>query len=482
MGKSKQKYKKEWEKDFDRTETDGAKNLIGDWCSPVKDDEFSAFCTACRSKISVANAGKQAILQHANGAKHTEAIKSLKKCKQTTINSFIKPATNATEDLVLAAEIRWASFLAENDLPMALSDKAPDLFRVMFPDSAIAKEFSCARTKASYILTDGIGDYEHSNLVEKMKNTNFSILIDESTQIQGKKFLHILSRFYDTKKSDIVTYFYKAVVVNNANAENIVSAINSAFEEDGIPWKHVIQVMSDSPNVMRGKTNGVLAIIKKKYAPHMIDIGGCSLHHIHNAVSYATGQLGDDIEEFVVDIFAFFKHRSGLWEDYAELQSLLDIPEHHILRFVSTRWLVMLPVVNRLLEQWVCLKEFFLSFLPKKHANVVKQERTKRIVGCLQDPALHLKLLFLQAVLPQFHNFEKVFQSQGCKVHLLYAEFYELLKQTMAQFLKPEQLENVKSMKKLVSIDYAKIINQLPDHKLAIGHTCRETLTRCKEL
>jgi len=56
--------------------------------------------------------------------------------------------------------------------------------------------------------------------------------------------------------------------------------------------------MSDSVNVMRSRFKGVLSKIKSQYAPHFLDIGGCSLHHVHNAVSYTIDAFDDDIEEF----------------------------------------------------------------------------------------------------------------------------------------------------------------------------------------
>ena len=38
----------------------------------------------------------------------------------------------------------------------------------------------------------------------------------------------------------------------------------------------------------------------------MQDIRGCRLYLAHNAVSFTTTELGDDVEEFAVDFFAFF--------------------------------------------------------------------------------------------------------------------------------------------------------------------------------
>ena len=210
------------------------------------------------------------------------------------------------------------------------------------------------------------------------------------------------------------TEFYKSVVVNKGSSENIVSAIDNCLCEDEIPWTNVLQVMSDSPNVMRGHKNGVIVRIKKNFAPNILDIGGCSLHHIANAVSYATASLGDDIENVAVDIHSFFKHRSGLCEEFRNMQVLLDLPEHRILRFVSTRWLSVLPVVKRLLEQLVGLRTFFKDLKISK-PQLAKQPRALRIMDALNDPVIEAKMKFLSAVLPQFESLKNYFKAKMSK-------------------------------------------------------------------
>ena len=108
--------------------------------------------------------------------------------------------------------------------------------------------------------------------------------------------------------------FYIAVPANKGDADSIVGVIHTTLADDGIPWSDVLQIMSASANVMRGRFRGVLRKIKFQYAPHLLDIGGCSLHHVHNGVSYAIDAFADDVEQFAVDIVSFFKHRASLWE------------------------------------------------------------------------------------------------------------------------------------------------------------------------
>ena len=53
---------------------------------------------------------------------------------------------------------------------------------------------------------------------------------------------------------------------------------------------------------------GLVTQIKSKHASHMVDIGGCSLHHISNAVKNSLPELYNcnEIEDFLQDISTFF--------------------------------------------------------------------------------------------------------------------------------------------------------------------------------
>ena len=104
-----------------------------------------------------------------------------------------------------------------------------------------------------------------------------------------------------------------------------------------------------------------------------------------------------------------------------DAQTISDIAEHQVFRFLSTRWLSIMPVVERLLEQWDAFNIM--------HPAVAKQDCTKCILSCLWNSVIHAKLSFLSTSLPKFKTFEKRFKSSEGKIHLLHMETCELLKQ-----------------------------------------------------
>jgi len=57
----------------------------------------------------------------------------------------------------------------------------------------------------------------------------------------------------------VLTTCYRAIPANKDDADSIIGVIRTALVVDDIPWSNVLQIMSDSPNVMRGRFKGILS-------------------------------------------------------------------------------------------------------------------------------------------------------------------------------------------------------------------------------
>ena len=145
--------------------------------------------------------------------------------------------------------------------------------------------------------------------------------------------------------------------------------------------------MSDNVNVNRGCHNGAVTQIKDRYAKHLVDIGGCSLHHVTNAYEQALKKLYrfEELEDFVQDVSSFFSFHIEFAEKLEELQQVLDLSKHRFFRYCPVRFLSIYIVVNRILEQMKVLKKLFLEEIPKDYPKVFLQPRTQRIVEALKN-------------------------------------------------------------------------------------------------
>ena len=57
-----------------------------------------------------------------------------------------------------------------------------------------------------------------------------------------------------------------------------------------VPTENCLGIMSDSANVMQGE-KGVEIEKFKKESPHVLDVGGCRLHHIQTSACQALGKV-----------------------------------------------------------------------------------------------------------------------------------------------------------------------------------------------
>ncbi|KAF0705220.1 E3 SUMO-protein ligase KIAA1586-like [Aphis craccivora] len=119
----------------------------------------------------------------------------------------------------------------------------------------------------------------------------------------------------------------------------------------------LIGYASDGVNVMMGAHNS-LATTLKDDIPNIF-ILKCICHSFHLFASYACTKLPISIEETVKDIYNFLNTSPKRLCKYAEFQTFLNIKQHKMLQPSQTRWLSLLPVVNRLLEQFDAMKLYF---------------------------------------------------------------------------------------------------------------------------
>uniref|UniRef100_A0A6M2D9S1 Putative secreted protein synganglion overexpressed n=1 Tax=Rhipicephalus microplus TaxID=6941 RepID=A0A6M2D9S1_RHIMP len=132
-------------------------DAISKWSKAgLKDAE--AFCILCSVTIYCAQHGTAAVKGHASQKKHLEAAAKRRdasgvllapKTVQATID-FSQGTPRATlQDQVCGAGAIFAMAVVSKDIPYARGITATDIYKKMFTDSDVAKNFNCARAKLS---------------------------------------------------------------------------------------------------------------------------------------------------------------------------------------------------------------------------------------------------------------------------------------------------------------------------------------------
>ena len=172
---------------------------------------YKVRCKVCAKDISIGLHGITARFSHADSTKYKERLP-----KDTPISFFkhTKPSSSAStllsndvgdsseassskqttisictnKQLVRKAEIIWALDVVMSKYLFNSSSNKSDLFTTMFPDSGIAKNFSCGKTKCGFIVKFGIAPYSVELMNSQLKDLKYFVaLFDESFNCVAKK-------------------------------------------------------------------------------------------------------------------------------------------------------------------------------------------------------------------------------------------------------------------------------------------------------
>ena len=90
--------------------------------------------------------------------------------------SFVPSVSGTLAIQVLSAEIAISNFIAQDYLPCLAADHLSDLYSSIFPDSKIASQYACKRTKTKAIIIDAMEPHLRKPIVEIVRSTLFNLL------------------------------------------------------------------------------------------------------------------------------------------------------------------------------------------------------------------------------------------------------------------------------------------------------------------
>ncbi|KAJ2954866.1 hypothetical protein O0L34_g3184 [Tuta absoluta] len=444
-----------------------------DWLLEDKSDSTKAKCAFCPDTTMVAEISNIKI--HASTKKHlANKPGSTSKTQKLTSFGFQKGVTPQNKEKA-RAEIKLAGFFAEHNIPFSVADHLTDLLKEIVIDSKLIKEIDLKRTKVTAVVKNVIGEGHKSELANKLKQTKFSIMTDETTDVTSIKTACVVVRYFDEDAQKICSAFwelYKVFKENidagdiaTANAESLFKALIESFTCREVPLTNAIGFGSDGCNVMMGDNNSVKTRLLNELPG--ITITKCVCHSAHLCASEACKMLPENLEQLARDIYNFFKHSDKRQFDFRNFQSFVDVEPHKILKPSQTRWLSLLAVVERILEQWEALHLFFIDFTTNRTHKAKAEVRNRAIfiLEKLSNPFYKLYFGFLEWSLPIFIKFNLEFQSEKVVVHNLHEKIRELYQEILLRYLRRDYVMRPN----LSEIDPASQQHQLHDAALYFG-------------
>ena len=142
--------------------------------------------------------------------------------------------------------------LAYHNIPIAVADHISPLFLDIFPDSEIAKAYSCARTKTTCILNGAMASHFQLSLVEVMKMEAYSLAIDGSNDSGLQKINPLTARIYDANRGKIVTQLLDMCLTSSSTAESIFAKVSETLQWFGVDWIKCVSFSINNTSVNVG--------------------------------------------------------------------------------------------------------------------------------------------------------------------------------------------------------------------------------------
>ena len=398
-----------------------------------KDDDKRYFCTLCQSSGLWHN--RQGHI-NTKGHKEAQAEQILKKSKEGLSRDIIEPENpqnNVVQDTSNLIETLTPETKAELDLSYSrfiLQYRLP--FNLVSPINTFTKQI--CRTYSNNVLKDykvsrktvtGASQVVSKTLKEDLHNalltSPFSLSVDCTSDSHGNEFFAICARYLeeDNVNRPVTKLLSVLPLTTSFTGETLYTKIMEEILYDDEIRSNFVGIVTDDGGNMTGCNVGISTRLKKVFQ-HIIDMKDIS-HGLHNVFKKAYEMINLDIRNIVTGISSHFHSSSKASGLLKETLIAINMEPLEILHQSMTRFLSMRNCIQRLLDLWPGLLNYFSKYGNKTHKSYFTPENE-----------IHLRVLSL--LVNNVVDMNEYFQDDD----LLYNEVFEKIKHgyvTMANII-----------------------------------------------
>lgn len=158
---------------------------------------------------------------------------------------------------VIGAEVMFAAFLLEHNLPIATADHAGQLFRSTFPDTKIASYYGSARTKTTSIINRALAPEFARAVIGMVQKQLFTLSLDGSNDQEEQKVIPLTVRVFNGNLGMVCSRFLDMCLCSSGTAAAYFEKVEEVFNTKSIPWCNCIAFSVDSTSVNVGRHNSI---------------------------------------------------------------------------------------------------------------------------------------------------------------------------------------------------------------------------------
>jgi hypothetical protein len=224
-------------------------------------------------------------------------------------------------------------------------------------------KFSAARTKTEAIVTDVLAPYVIEGLTADFNSVPFVSVSTDASNHRAIKMLPVMVQYFLPETGIHVK------IIDMPSITGETSAIISKCITDAIDFfelkDKVIGFSADNTNAnfggarRRGHEN-VFTKLRTYTGTDLLGLG-CNAHMLHNTAQTAADSLPIDAEQIVAKLHNYFNIYTVRVAHLEEFCQFIDVEYRKLLGYSKTRWLALLPAVERILHMFKPLKSYFMS-------------------------------------------------------------------------------------------------------------------------
>ena len=357
-------------------------------------------CEKCQSDFSIGNGGISDITRHLLSQRHKSA--DISASTSNKLDDYYKSINTITTRYleIAAAEGLWAYHTVKENQSFRSSDCASKILKTCFEP-----KFSCARTKCEAIVVQVFAPYVEQKLEVQLKESDFLTIMTDASNHGNTKLFPILVRLFQPYDG-ICVKILEFQSQPGETSEIIVNYLIENNEKHDLKEK-IIAYCGDNTNCNFGGSarkgvNNVYRKLNNHIGRKLIGVG-CNAHIIHNAIKTACDCLPLDVEAIVVKIYSYFYIYTVRVETLKEFCDFVDIEYKKLLGYSKTRWLALMPAVERILRMFNGLKAYFLS----------QNKCPVMIRHFFENPQAEIWLYFVHCQAATFHQVVKKIEGEN---------------------------------------------------------------------
>ncbi|CAF3468027.1 unnamed protein product [Rotaria sp. Silwood2] len=306
-----------------------------------KSDPAKALCIVCNIQFSIQNSGLGDINHHFKTRKHQES-KTVDTIFQIPTSELNKSCT--AEGTMVFHGVTHSHSYNSQACTINITKKC-------FPDSSIAKNITCGRTKVK------VREIACNVLAPSL---TYSVVLE----LRDFGVKHGIIEFIEQQKESADALFTNMEYVLEANELklNQIASLGSDNTNVNIGNNHSVFSLFNKvlPRLIKGKKNSSTSKFTQAN-PSICFRYNCYSHILHNSVKHGNGYLLFDVEAALLKIYAHFCRSSFRSQELEKYFDFVEQEQKVILKHIRLRWLSLSPSIERLIVVHPVIKNYFLN-------------------------------------------------------------------------------------------------------------------------